>query len=490
MSAEGPLDIAPERFASWVEAALERLKVHLARLPEQPLSDTRRGAELAEALRRDHLPREGSPIEGLLDAVMEAAETGFNTASGGYLAFVPGGGVLPAAVADLVASAINRYVGVWIAAPGLVQLEQNVLRWCCELVGYPAEALGILTSGGSLANFSALVTARRERLPADFLSGVVYATRQTHHSVAKAAMLAGFPPERVHAIDTDARFCIDLRHLEAAIAEDRAAGLTPFCVVGNAGTTNTGALDDLDALADLAEAEGLWLHADAAYGGFFALTERGRAALAGLSRADSITLDPHKGLFLPYGTGCLLVRDGAALTRAHALTSEYMPASTADDQHLDFCHMSPELSRPFRGLAVWLALELLGADAFEATLDEKIDLAAEAYEGLLQIPEIEVVAPPQLSILAFRWRPEGASDDVLDALNQRLIEAINARQRVFLTPTILDGRFVIRICVMHFRTHRIHIQHALEDLRASIAALRESEGGGLSARASDATRAG
>ena len=226
-------------------------------------------------------------------------------------------------------------------------------------------------------------------------------------------------------------------------------------------------------LADLAAREGLWLHVDAAYGGCFALTERGQLALRGLGRADSITLDPHKGLFLPYGTGALLVREPAALRRAHASRAEYLPPMQEDPDFVDFCELSPELSRDFRGLRLWLPLKLVGAGAFAAALDEKLDLAQHAHRRLGELPGVEIVAAPQLSLLAFRHVPDGLRGDAaaLDRHNERLLAAINRRARVYLTATVLDGRFVLRICVLSFRTHRDRVDAGLADIAAAIAEL-------------------
>ncbi len=256
--------------------------------------------------------------------------------------------------------------------------------------------------------------------------------------------------------------------LAAAVAADRKAGLSPFLVVGNAGTTNTGAVDDLPALAGLAARERLWFHVDAAYGGFFLLTEGGRRALAGIERADSIVLDPHKGLFLPYGTGALLVRDGEALKRAHALSADYMPTMQEEADLTDFNLLSPELSRDFRGLRVWLPLKMHGAAPFRANLEEKLALARWACERLREIRDVEILAEPQLSIVAFRRTRAGCSEEELDASNRALLDRINGRRRVYLTGTRLKGRFAIRICVLSFRTHRDRMEQALEDIRAAM----------------------
>jgi aromatic-L-amino-acid decarboxylase len=410
-----------------VEAAMQRIVPHLEAIARAPAHVTAGGPDLARSL-REEMPTNGTSLDELLELVFDRAlSVTYNTASPGYLAYIPGGGVFPSAVADLIASAINRYVGVGVAAPGLVQLESNVIRWFCQLAGMPASAGGFLTTGGSLANLSAVVSARREKLGDDFTTGVLYGSSQLHNSIAKAARLAGFRDDQVRSLPTDDSFRLRADAVRAAVREDRAAGKTPFLLVANAGATNTGAVDDLEALADVAADEGLWLHVDAAYGGFFLLTERGRAALVGIERADSITLDPHKGLFLPLGTGCLLVRDQEALRRAH------------------------------------------GADAFARALDEKLDLARRAADELRELPGVQIVAEPQLSLLAFRHEVEDEPIADRNERNRRLLAAVNAKRRVFLTGTVVDGSdFVLRVCVLHFRTHADRIDMLLEDVRAAL----------------------
>src|SRR5262245_34732878 len=330
------LELSGPALRDLIEEASKRILAHIESLPRQPAANTEGGAELARSLKKP-LPETGRPASELLDLLFSRViPKSFNTAGPGYLAYIPGGGLPQSAVADLVSGATNRYVGVFAAAPGLAAVEGNVVQWFCRMTGLPAGSGGILTSGGSLSNLSALLAARRERLPENFLSGTLYVSDQAHHSIAKAAMLAGFPERNVRSIESDDRFRIRLEALERAIARDRADGFRPFFLVGNAGTTNTGAVDDLTAMAGIARREELWFHVDAAYGGFFVLTERGRRSLAGIELADSIALDPHKGLFLPYGTGSLLVRDVGALKRAHALSGEYMPAMQDDPDFPDF----------------------------------------------------------------------------------------------------------------------------------------------------------
>jgi aromatic-L-amino-acid decarboxylase len=436
------------------------------------VSDTTGGVELARSLRESTPPESGTPVSELLDLFFDrVVPPTFNTTHPGYLAFVPGGGIPHSAVADLIAGVTNRYVTVFAAAPAVAQIEANVIQWFCHIVGYPETARGLLTTGGSLANWTALVTARRERLGDDFLQGTIYASDQTHHCVAKSAILTGFPEANVRSVPTDERYRIRLTELEQMIEEDRSRGLTPFCVVGNAGTTNTGAVDPLDALADLAAQHRLWFHVDAAYGGFFMLTAEGRRVLRGLERADSLVLDPHKGMFLPYGTGALLVKDGAALKRAHTLVADYMPHIQDDPELIDFCEHSAELSRSFRGLRVWLPVKMHGIGVFRGQLEEKLALARHAADELRRIPNIEILAEPELSLLAFRLVPPGVSDsEELNRLNRDFQNRINARQRVFLTGTMLGPLYALRICILSFRTHKEHVEQALEDVRGAAAA--------------------
>lgn len=459
-----PLEPDAPEMHRLVAEAMQRIVAHIESLPSQPAMNVDGAAEFARTL-IEPLPRRGEDLGTLLDFLFnDAIPRSFTAAGPGYLAYVPGGGLFHSAVADLIANAVNRYVGVFAAAPALAQLEANVVRWFAEIVGYPSAAGGFLTTGGSLANFSAVVTAREELLPGDFLRGTIYCSEQIHHSFQKAAHLAGFPYANVREIAVDEKFRMRIDVLQKAVDRDRRDGWTPFLVAGSAGTTGTGAVDDLSALARIAREEKLWFHVDGAYGALFALTERGRAALHGMSEADSIILDPHKTLFLPFGTGALLVKDAGALRRAHSLHADYLPAMQHEQELVDFCEISPELSRDFRGLRVWLPLKLFGIEPFREQLDEKLDLIQFATDELRKIEGIEIVAEPQLTITAFRLVRPGLDDEQLNELNRELLNRINAKKRVMLTPTTVGGRFVIRICIVSHRTHRDRVEMAMEDI--------------------------
>ena len=459
-----PLEPDGAEMRRLVDLAMQRIVPHIESLPQQPAHNTEGAAEFARTL-IEPLPQKGEAYETILDRLFEEyIPRSFNAPGPGYLAYIPGGGIFFSAIADLISDAVNRYVGVFAAAPALAQLEANVVRWLCEIVGYPAGAGGVLTTGGSLANFSAIVAARRALLGDDFMNATLYCSDQVHHSFQKSANLAGFPYANIREVASDDRFRMRIDALEDAIARDRAAGMRPFLVVGSAGTTNTGAVDDLTDIARVAHANAMWFHCDGAYGAFFVLTERGRKTMRGIEQADSVVLDPHKTFFLPYGTGGLIVRDAKTLRRAHSLHADYLPQMQEEDL-ADFCEISPELSRDFRGLRVWLPLKMFGIEPFRQQLDEKLDLTDYATAELRRIKDIEIIAEPQLSIVAFRLK--GPNE-----LNREFLERINAKQRVMLTPTIIKDQFIIRICVVSFRTHMDRMQMCMQDIREAASALQ------------------
>jgi len=333
---------------------------------------------------------------------------------------------------------------------------------------FPAEARGLFTSGGSMATFNAIVCGRERYLGADIRRGVLYTSDQAHHSVLKSAKLAGVMPDRVRAIESDERYRLRIDRLRDQIAADRRAGLTPFAVVSSAGTTNTGAVDPLPAIADLCAAEGLWHHVDGAYGAFFNLCGEGRAVLDGLERADSLTLDPHKGMFLPYGTGALLVRDGAALRAAHEATADYLPAMPHPDDFYDPSQHGPDLSRGFPGLRVWLTVKLYGASAYRAALAEKRALALDAHRRLAALPGLVIDAAPELSLFAFHVTWPGATPAEEDAATRQLMDRTTARGRVMVTGAVARGRYLGRVCVLSFRTHAEQIDWLVEDVEAAL----------------------
>jgi aromatic-L-amino-acid/L-tryptophan decarboxylase len=465
------LDPGPAEWRTLATAVVDHLTEVLRDLPDAPASafDGVDDVVADPAIRRPP-PETGRPLAELLQVLDRAAGVGLNPSTPGYLAFIPGSGLVSAALAGLIGDVLNRYTGLAFPAPALVALEADLLRWLAGLFDLPATAGGLFTSGGSLATFSALVAARCDRLPEDFLRGTLYVTDQVHQSVVKAARLAGFPPAAVRLVGCDGAQRMDVDELRRLVARDRRAGREPFCVVASAGTTNTGAIDPLCEIAEVSTRERLWLHVDGAYGAAFQLTERGRRRLTHIDRADSLTLDPHKGFFLPFGTGCLLVRDAAALRAAHSGDpgdgAHYLQDIATLDLP-DFADHGPELTREFRGIRLWLPLHLHGVAAFRAALDEKLDLAQWAYTALEAEPALQVYGPPELTTIAFRCAARDAGDDAGggDAATAELLRRVNAEQRVLLSSTRLDGRFVARLAILNHRTDHRRVAEAVAAVR-------------------------
>jgi aromatic-L-amino-acid decarboxylase len=382
-----------------------------------------------------------------------AASVGATVLSPTVFDHIPTGALYTAVIAALLAQGLNPFTALAAEAPELVTLEHSVLLWLCREFGLPDTAGGVITTGGSLAGLTALVAARCERLGEHITTGTLYATASTHHSLLKAARIAGLPAAAVRLVPTDPDLRMDLPAAEAMIRADRAAGWRPFLIIGNAGTTDTGTVDPLAGIAVLAARYGLWFHVDGAYGGAFQLTDRGRAALAGIDRADSIVIDPHKGLSLPFGTGVLLVARTESLRAAYGMSGPYLRDVPVDPQIPDYSALGLELTREFRGLRLWLPLHVHGTDAFRASLNEKLDLARAAYEDLVADPYLELPWTPELSTVTFRlWTGD----------TRRLLDRIHATSTITLSATRIHGHDLIRLCVLSHRTHAEHVDQALD----------------------------
>lgn len=458
------LELSPARMQAMGEAVLARVVAHLGALHDMPSCGDFTGIEALCRSMRESAPEQGAALETLLAPLFDAwIPPSFTTPGPGYLAYIPGGGIYPAALADFIAATTNRYTGIWQAAPALVQLEANALDWLSDWMQFPAQARGLFTTGGSMAMFNAIACAREKLLGNDIRAGTLYVSSQSHHCIAKAAKLAGIAHDRVRVIGVDGQFRLRLDELERAIAADRKVGLKPFMVFSTAGTTNTGAVDPIDAVADLAAREGLWHHVDGAYGGFFHMVPELRPLLAGLPRADSLTLDPHKGLFLPYGTGALLVRDGEALRALHSSTAGYLPDNQSE--FYDPAQYGPDLSRGFPGLRVWLTLKFFGAARYRAALAEKRELALWAAQEIAKIPGVVMDAEPQLSLFAFHLEgPRLGTRAAENAATRALMERVTGRGQVMLTGAMAGERFLGRVCVLSFRTRRAQMELCVRQL--------------------------
>jgi glutamate/tyrosine decarboxylase-like PLP-dependent enzyme len=462
---------------------------HLTTLREQPAGREARRAEL-EPLLREPPPEEGrDPAEVLARIERDVLSWMGRVHHPRFFAFVPSPSNYVGVLADALATAHNVFAGTWLESSGPAMLEIVTLEWLREWCGLPDGAGGLFVSGGSEANLHALAAARHVAL-ADRLEGTVtYASDQTHSAVDRALRVLGFAPEQLRRIPSDEQFRLPVEPLRAAIADDRAHGLRPFCVIANAGTVNTGAVDPFPALADLCAGEGLWLHADAAYGGATVLCEAGRRALAGIERVDSLALDPHKWLFQPYEIGCVLVRDRRWLHRTFHILPEYLRDVERGEGEVNFADYGVQLTRSFRALKLWMTLQVFGMRAFRVAVARGIANAERAEAMLRERPFWEVVTPATLGIVTFRWRPGGSDgsaitawgtpvsgdghDDLAERVNARIAAASLADGFTLVSSTVLRGRTVVRLCPINPRTTEDDIRDSLERLETLAARLAD-----------------
>lgn len=403
-----------------------------------------------------------NPLEKIIKAYSdEVAGKGISASSGGHMGYIPGGGIYTSALADYLAAVTNEYAGLFYASPGAVTIENEILNWMKSIFGFPQDSAGSLTSGGSIANLIALTAARdHHRIKSGRIEkSIVYLSPQTHHCINKALKIIGLEDVilRYSALDGNSR--IDVNKLDQQINRDKAEGLNPFLIIATAGTTDTGAVDPLLEIGAIARRNDLWYHIDAAYGGFFILTEQKKEMFRGIEMADSLVTDPHKGLFIPYGTGAVLVKMKRAVSYSHQYTANYMQDSIQSLTNIyEPADVSPELTRHFRALRIWLPLQIHGIEPFIACLEEKLLLTAYFRSKLLEIG-FKTGPAPDLSISYF-WYPFDTMDE--DTYNRKLLELIHKDGDIFFSSTLINKKFVIRMALLSFRTKLRTIDKALE----------------------------
>ena len=404
------------------------------------------------------------PLTDVLNTLEKGLDiSGLNPASGGHLGYIPGGGLYYSALGDYWADITNRYAGIFFAGPGAVRMENSLIRWVAELVGYPSDCVGNLASGGSIANLSAIVAARdHQKISSEKVKrAVIYASSQAHHCILKAIRISGLTECIIRIIPLDENYRIKPDALETLIAEDLKQNLIPFLVIASAGTTDVGAVDPLERIGKIAKKHNLWYHVDAAYGGFFLLTEHCKQILKGIELSDSVVMDPHKGLFVPYGLGMVLVKNKEAVMTSQYYRANYMQDTVGADEELSPADLSPELTKHFRGLRMWLPMQLLGLKPFRACLEEKLLLTRYFYAEVKKLG-FETGPYPDLSVTSYRYIPKKGD---ANAFNKKLMDEIVEDGRVFISSTTLEGKFMLRLAVLSFRTHLSTINILLDLLR-------------------------
>jgi len=424
------------------------------------------------------LPEEGLPFEEVLGFVTRhVLPHPFGNSHPRHFAFIDATPDPIGALAEYLAATMNS--NCWGGDHAAIHVEDRVVKWMAQLVGLPSGAEGIVTSGGSMANFTCLAAARRAQAPGDVREEgmgaqgvpriVVYASDQVHNCVDKAVDVLGIGWRQLRTIPTDGRFRMRIDLLKAAVAEDRRRGLLPAIVVGSAGTVNTGAIDPLDEIADLCRQEGLWFHADGAYGAMAAVSHQLRPLFQGLERADSVAADPHKWLYVPYAAGVALVREPGRLAAAFHRPVAYLDQDPDSPMRgpVRFNDRGPELSRPFRALKVWMGLKVHGRRAYAARIENDVALARFLAAEMDGRPDLEPLSEPVLSIVTFRYRPPGLDETALGALNRRIVNRLAGAGRFALAPTVLKGRLAIRVCIVNFRTTRRDLVALLDEVQST-----------------------
>jgi glutamate/tyrosine decarboxylase-like PLP-dependent enzyme len=461
----------PETLRSLGMQTLDWLLHHWSTLPDQPIGRPASRAEM-EARLREPPPENGSDFALVLrEFADKVAPFACRVNHPRFLAFIPGAPNLVSVFGDLLCAGTNFFAGVWLEASGPSEVELVVLDWFRDLLGLPSTTSGVLTSGGSEANLTALVAARERLSEDDRGRAVLYLTEQRHWSIDRAAKVMGLLPAQLRPVPADESFRLTPTALAETVRQDRAAGRLPWAVVANAGATNTGTVDSLGTLADFCAAENLWLHVDAAYGWAATLTPEGQTTLAGIGRADSVTLDPHKWFAQPFEAGCVLLRDGHLLGRTFSLRPEYMQDVEPGSEEINFADQGIALTRRFRALKIWLSVKVLGLSWFRALVDRCCRLADLGQMLLERELVFEILCPRQLSIVCFRFVPRGfsarseADERRLDELNLALIDAVRATGRAFLSSTRLRGRVAIRFCFVNWRTTAADVEEVVGLLR-------------------------
>jgi len=463
-----PLGLDPETMRRLGYQTVDMLVDRLSAVAEGPVIRRADRPEMERRL-REPPPEVAQGFDEILgrlgtDVLPFASVTGHPR----YFAFIPGCPTWPASLGDLIASVSNIENSSWLESAGPSELELVVLDWFKEWIGYPAEAEGVLVSGGSAANMTALACAREALLGAMSERVVAYVSDQAHSSVARAARVLGFRPEQVRVLPTDERFRMRPDALVDAMDADLRVGLRPLFVSASAGSTNTGAVDPLPELAEICKEKGAWLHVDGAYGGFAALSGRGRRLLQGIELADSVTLDPHKWLYQPFECGCLLVRQGHYLREAFEITPDYLKDTEVLAREVNFADRGVQLSRMCRALKLWVSLKYFGVAAFRTAIERSLDLAREAQARIENSGELELLVPATLGVVCFRRRFESVDDeDELARLNAGLVEGLTASDEGHISSTRLRGRYALRMCVLNHTSTSDDVHRVLDWIETS-----------------------
>ena len=472
----GDLQMSRAQMLDLGQKALELVIERIESLPGENAWEGEFRQVLEDQLLED-APEDGRPAAEVIErAAREVLPFTLRNDHPRSFGFIPSSPTWPGVVADIMAAGYHVNQCTWLVASGPSQLELVVIDWFRRWIGYPEGAGGLFTSGGSAASVDAFVAAREAAGHPE--RATVYMSDQSHSALSRAAFIVGIPRDRIRMIPSDPSFRLDMDALASAVAADRNDGLTPIAVAANAGTVGTGAIDPLEAMVDFCVAEGLWLHVDAAYGGFAVVTERGKQLLRGIESADSIGLDAHKWFFQPYEAGCLLVKDQSTLENAFGVRPDILQDTVWGSNHPNFSNLGLQLSRSVRALKVWLSVHTFGMAAFRSAVARGMELAATAEEYVLASPVLEAMNTPTLGIVCFRVNPaaDDLDEDALDKVNRTILARMFWDDPAFMSSTLLHGTFALRMCIINHSTTWDDVRETLEAVeRFGREALSKSE---------------
>jgi aromatic-L-amino-acid decarboxylase len=458
------LELSKEEMKSYGYRVIDTIVEHFVTQNEKsPVAMASR--KEMDAIFQEPIPEFPSDPKEVLDFVTKNVLPNSNIVSHPKsYSFVPGPSNYVSVMADTLATGFNIFSGGWAASPAAAELEIVSMNWLLKLFKFPSKkGGGIFTSGGSMANLTALVTARRQLCGDDFSKAIIYMSDQAHSSNVKAIRVIGFKKEQIRIIPTDGEFKMVINKLKNAISRDRLTDLQPFCIIANAGTTNTGTVDPLEQIAEICKNEKLWFHIDGAYGGAAMLSKKGSKALKGIEKADSLTIDPHKWLFQPYEMGCLLVRKSKWLRDTFVEKPEYLRDIEGNPSEINFYDHGIQLTRRFRALKFYMSMKTFGLEAFRKAVSYNIEIAEEVEDLLRKSKQWEVVSSATLAIINFRYHPLhlDLSDEQLDTLNQEISKRVVESEESLLVTTVLNKQVVLRMCLINPRTTMVHIKETI-----------------------------
>lgn len=470
-----PLDPSPEEVKNLSSSVFKYVDQFLSGIRHEDVFFFGKEVSNSSFLEALQPVEDASDIDHLIDITENHLnKSGLNPASPNHFGYIPAGGIYASALADYLISVTNRFPTVYFCAPAIVELENSMIRWFCNLFGYSEKSGGVFTSGGSIATLTAIIAARdKHKLTTkDLKKTVIYLTAYSHHCIQKGLKIAGLNQVLIRAVQVDKAFKMDPQHLNTLIENDVREGLTPWMVVATAGTTDLGSVDPIDEIGKIGHQFNMWVHVDAAYGGFFILTEKGKHLFKNFHQVDSIVVDPHKSLFIPYGMGCVLVKDISHLLESFSYDASYLRDYESNPNHVSPADLSPELTRNFRGLKLWLPIKLYGIKPFRAALEEKLLLAQYFYTEIQKIAGMQLACKPELSIVTFRYIPQNIEST--NEFNSTLIKEIQSDGKVFMSSTLIGEDIYLRMACLSFRSHLENVQLVIDILKEKISSLNQT----------------